>query len=576
VTRLSRRLFLGAAAGIPLLLMWHEKGWTVRRALIRAGATQPPANRLRNAGFLQCTTPGFPDYWGTDAAAVLGRMDAAWMLDESSPVPGTRALRIRHDREGYVLRVMACREFVPEARPHTFSVYLKSDAANQPVQLALGWSAAASVVAGPEWRRHSLVAAPEAEARARAALEVRIGIPAHASIWIAAPQLEAGASAGPFDLALMDDHPLPEIEGSEDRRIEHAPDTPRRTVDDACSLRTSVGVLQPEERALRDVAASGFDTATMFLPIVSPPGSTSSPIAGALELFDRAHRCGLKVVGFLTGPTSGAADRKAASVALVSALKDHPALLAWQYLDEPSHRAVPDWEDIAALYQAVRRADPAHPVFLNENHWSAGGGEALRQSDVACVDIYPIGRYANAVKAVGDAAWQMNADSAAAGKASAMWLPIYGYDDAVREPTIEEARAMSYAAAMHGSSLIMQWVYRPMSSALWRAFPAINGELRRLVAGAGRERPRLVRSGVRQGRLHYAFWRSDPTGFALACCNTGPRSVVASIDLMLPGMTTVSPKRAWFDDGGTSLRLGASLWVYLPAHGRQVYDLAAA
>jgi len=575
VTVFSRRLFLGAAAGVPLLLLWRAQAWTARRALIRAGITKPPANRLRNAGFQQCTSPGFPDHWGTDAAAVLGRLDSVWALDDSSPVPGTRALRIRHDRDAYVLRVMACREFVPEARPYAFSVHLKSDGAEQPVRLALGWSAVTEVVVGREWRRHTLVATPEAEAQVRAALEVRIGVPARSTVWIAAPQVEAGDTAGPFDLAVMDDHPLPEIEGAEDCQYEHAGETVRPVVDTTCVLRTSVGILQPQERGLRDIAAAGFDTATIFLPVVAEDESNPSPSATARQHLDTAQRCGLKVVGFLTGRTTGAAQRLTASVALVSALKDHPALLAWQYLDEPSHRAVPDWAEIAALYEAVRRADPAHPVFLNENRWNAGGGEALRHSDVACVDIYPIGRYANAVKAVGDTAWQMNADGAKAGKPSAMWLPIYGFDDAVREPTFEEARAMSYAAAMHGSSLIMQWIYRPMNSSLWQAFSAINRELRRLVVGRDGERPRLVRSGIRRGTLHYAYWRSQ-AGLVLACCNTGPRSVVASIDLAVPGTTGISTRRAWFDDGGTSVRVGTALWVYLPAHGRQVYELVAA
>jgi hypothetical protein len=576
VTRLSRRIFLAAAAGLPLVLLWREKAWSVRRAFIRAGLTKPPANRLRNAGFLQRTAQGFPDYWGTDAAAVLGRLDSVWALDDSSPVSGTRALRIRHDRDGYLLKVMACREFVPEARIYALSVYLRSDADNRSVQLSLGWSASREVAVGREWRRHVVLATPESEARARAALEVRIGVPAHSTVWMAAPQVEAANQAGPFDLALMDDHPLPEITGGEDRQRERPRNAVGPVVDPECPIRTAVAVLQPDEQALRDIAAAGFDTVTIFTPIMADSGSPASPAAAARQRFDMAERCGLKVVGFLSARTASAAERMEASVALVTELKDHPAMLAWQYLDEPSRQASPGWRDIAALYSAVRRADPAHPVFLNENRWNAGGGDALRQTDVACVDVYAIGRYVNAVRAVGDTAWQMNADSERAGKASAMWLPMYGYDDAVREPTMEEARAMSYVAAMHGCSLLMQWIYRPMSSSLWRAFSTINKELRRLVAGGPRERPRLLRSGVREGRLHYAFWRTGRGELLLACCNTDPRSVVNAIDLDAAGAARLPAARALFDDGGTSLRVGSRLWIFLPAYGRQVYELTAA
>src|SRR5262245_56564746 len=363
----GRRAFLAAGAGAAALaLVGTRYWWITRRVLVRAGVMQPPANRLRNAAFLQCTHVPVPDYWGMDAAAHGVDVAAALGLDDDSPVEGARSMRLQAVAGAGELTVMAARSFVPQPTPYTLSAYVRADAPGRTARLHLGWDAPATVAVGPEWRRVSTTCVPLAEASRRAALQARFSLVGEGRLWLAAPQLETGTAATGFATALLDDRPLPSLPCGADGAW--APPFPETEDTDPVVLAserpaigdrhhraflvgrrprlvTAVAVRAPDARHLADIAAHGFDAVALIIPSDDGAGA---PRDQTRQWFDEAARHGLGVVALLSRREEPSIDALTTDVVRsISALKDHPALLYWIVLDEPTRAwSFPPWSEI--------------------------------------------------------------------------------------------------------------------------------------------------------------------------------------------------------------------------------------
>ena len=83
-----------------------------------------------------------------------------------------------------------------------------------------------------------------------------------------------------------------------------------------------------------------------------------------------------------------AAQRRAELLAAVEQMRDHPNLLAYETYNEPAWRPDTPTEvsmtpaEMAAGYQALRSADPHHPVHLG--HSASATVEALQEYNAAC------------------------------------------------------------------------------------------------------------------------------------------------------------------------------------------------
>jgi hypothetical protein len=152
-----------------------------------------------------------------------------------------------------------------------------------------------------------------------------------------------------------------------------------------------------------------------------------------------------------------------------------------------------------------------------------------------------------------------------------MWLQLYGYDDAVREPTPDEQRAMTYSSFIQGTRLMCYWQYKPMNALLWSSMLSLRQELARLEPIVFADRARCLRIGVRRGRVHYALW-SDAHRSYLIACNVSPGSVLARLPLTANG-ERLSVERAWYETGSYRA-LGSDLWTWFPPFARQVWELS--
>ena len=117
-------------------------------------------------------------------------------------------------------------------------------------------------------------------------------------------------------------------------------------------------------------------------------------VAGALRYLDAAQHCGLKaVIHFSTTTTTGGTVYPSRVAALVKGVKNHPALLGYLTVKEPSWTHISGTE-IRSLYHAFKVADPNHKVVAlfgdiphfgdTVNPYTAG------MADIVMVDWYPV------------------------------------------------------------------------------------------------------------------------------------------------------------------------------------------
>lgn len=570
--RIGRRVFLAAGASILVAGAYREK-WILRRALMRTRLIQPPANLLRNAGFSVSTNPPIPDYWGTDATARLGDLDGRVFTDDDAPHSGVKSICVRSDDPAGELTVQAHPTFVPRPVHYTLSAYVRSESETCRVKLELGWGEPAGEIVGREWRRIHVTYQPGAEAARGRALETKVTLVGKGKMRVSMPQLESGPTPTAFATALMDDHPSSELPWGPDEKWAPKNSDPAArafSIDDRRRLMTAIALENPTAHALDDIARCGFDAVCLFVPASGSAEEFDRSSTDAARWMDEAARRRLRVIPFLVhARTQSANDLDATIERAIDRHKSHPAIVGWFVFDEPSRvwESVP-WTTLAAVVRSARLADSTRPIIVNDNSIREVSS-LLSASDVGSLDIYPIGQFANSLKPVADFSMTLNRAADSVGKPAAMWLQTYGYDDAVREPTSDEYRAMAYATFIHGTRLLCHWIYKPMSGRLWSSMQHVQLELKRLDRFVAEARYACISVGTERGRVHYTVW-SDGSRGCLVACNIAPTRTLARVDSrILPSGAALTD--AWYGSG-LHAALGGRVYASLPAFGREVWE----
>lgn len=167
-------------------------------------------NLLPNAAFTDSTNPGVADNWDIQHVALLKipEIYSDYHIDasETPPLAGTKVIRIRNRTAAFQYLNLGATRLTPSPPPgdYTFSVYLRSDdpgvAAN--FTSAIGCQRYYPLgIIGRAWRRFSVAfqLLPDS-AGACAYLQPTIYFPNAATYYVAAPQLEPGATMTPFHI----------------------------------------------------------------------------------------------------------------------------------------------------------------------------------------------------------------------------------------------------------------------------------------------------------------------------------------------------------------------------------------
>ena len=163
------------------------------------------SNLLKNSGFSSCANPGIPDFWGVGAQITMcvedweGGVYYGVEKNGESPIHGTKALRL-YNPGAYPFYVFSAKYLttLPQSK-YTLSAWLRSDKDNLPVSISpkIGGGDKKFEV-GKEWKRYSWTTDMGQEGY----MSIRFDAPG--TLWVAAPQLEAGIEAtahkpSPFD-----------------------------------------------------------------------------------------------------------------------------------------------------------------------------------------------------------------------------------------------------------------------------------------------------------------------------------------------------------------------------------------
>lgn len=323
-----------------------------------------------------------------------------------------------------------------------------------------------------------------------------------------------------------------------------------------------------------DLRDRGYNTVALN---VAPEKLDAAGIERLRRRLDAAGRRGLRVVCRFH-PDYGVpyATLRSGILRTMSALRGHPAPLAWLLLDEPgiwwTHRKDRTRERLVQLYQEARRTDPYRPVYINEYQWSPGqGGYAtLRNTDIGSLDRLTIGLYQNGVAELAEQLAPIDRDCAAARKPMGFFTQLDGgMLTQAREPTLAEARAMAYLTAIYNVRLLIHYIYKPTSPEYWNGLAGVNAELARIQDLTTRAGMRHLEGGTRERKVHYAVWEGAGRRYFIAC-NTAPEPVRAAFEM---GGHTITRFEARAGGEGASLD-GSRLSIPFPPLGCAFLELS--
>jgi len=167
----------------------------------------------------------------------------------------------------------------------------------------------------------------------------------------------------------------------------------------------------------------------------------------------------------------------------VLAVKDHPALLGWNLVDEPEINNMAP-EHVAEVANMIRELDPNHIIWVNlcrPDRFTA----YLASQDLWSFDLYPIpsmGPFGYATSL------QVSDESIRGRRPLGTFLQTYN-PPGVRMPTPDELRCSAYLHILHGYKWFGYYSYhesRPETGSLendpvlWSFVRALNDELRQL------------------------------------------------------------------------------------------------
>lgn len=160
-------------------------------------------NLLRNATFRQSTNPPLPDYWDLHHAAALTFKDLHrhYGIDTKTPapLPGVGVLRIVNSADDFRYVILMPSRIVADipGGDYTYSVYVKADR-DAVINVSRAWAVGREVTrkVSTEWQRYAFTFKVGGGS---GNLQPVMYFPNKATYFIAAPQLEEGATASPFE-----------------------------------------------------------------------------------------------------------------------------------------------------------------------------------------------------------------------------------------------------------------------------------------------------------------------------------------------------------------------------------------
>lgn len=224
-----------------------------------------------------------------------------------------------------------------------------------------------------------------------------------------------------------------------------------------------------QKAILKYLADAGFNTVS----VVSAMNSDRS-LEYWKPLLDYSAELGVKVLAWPAGFTRDYFTPERYS-ALVNAIKDHPALLAWCVVDEPELYATP--EQVIKVHADFRKLDPYHPIIMNNTYMGIPARFAGLDTDILSFDEYITNREGRGVGEILENVARMNEVSLETRKPSLMFLSGVNSHNHYREPTAGEQVAQTYGSVIEGVCGTWYFLGVPTAREHWEAYQQANKEL---------------------------------------------------------------------------------------------------
>lgn len=254
----------------------------------------------------------------------------------------------------------------------------------------------------------------------------------------------------------------------------------------------------------------------------------------------------------------------------VSSFKDHPAVLGWYLIDEPSGRWI-GADELSEAYQLIRSLDPKHPVYLVE----ADDDDFLisaKGTDILATDPYPLHRHP--ISTVGE---YTRTGVELMGDNRPVWTVLQTFKTyepvGMNEhgPTRTEFRNMAYQAILGGATGLgyyslndPDWVIR--SKPLWDILIGFRPELE-LISALVLEGEKL--DGAFGPDSEWGLWRHGSDLYAIAV-NLNEEAETVSVPLEAAGFFY---ERLFEGEAEQNADLGQQLHVQLTPQETAVYKI---
>ncbi|WJH34694.1 carbohydrate binding domain-containing protein [Paenibacillus sp. CC-CFT747] len=210
-------------------------------------------------------------------------------------------------------------------------------------------------------------------------------------------------------------------------------------------------------------------------------GANTNSIATMKTLLDTAQAGGMKMLMTLYYNMK-VKENFELTRQMVTTFKNHPALLGYMIMDEPTTNGIPQSELLEA-YRLIRSIDPEHPTYMVEADQAAyrSTGQA---TDLLVTDVYPF--YKNStlpISAVGDS---VRGAIAAVDDKKPVWTVLQTFQMPNTNwnvlPTIDQVRNMAYQSFLAGSKGLGFYSvndpgWKLQESALWPGMVAFKDEI---------------------------------------------------------------------------------------------------
>jgi len=262
---------------------------------------------------------------------------------------------------------------------------------------------------------------------------------------------------------------------------------------------------------------------------------------------------------------------------VVETFKDHPAIIGWYWTDEPGRS---DWEDkfgykerdMTAMHDAVRKADPYRPTYVNYNHfWKTEPYGGMACTDILCHDDYILsGPLFDLERLVFNV--RMINNQTVGRRPAFIWISgSYGPPEVLRFSRPYEIRVHAWLQMVYGTRGIGYFANPHPNPEAWKEMKLFNTEACYLMENAvGRPDSKLVRISTHNNRIHYAIWTSGGNAYLFAV-STADKPLPMNLDVGKILGRSVGNANELFEKNDGAVLNGGIFTTTFPPFERRAY-----